>query len=665
MEEAARPRKTGDKDKSGRAPNGANGSKGRAEPAAAPSTGAAPATAAAGGTMVQMFVDRVKASGPRTALRYKKDGAWREVTWNEWNQASREIAAALMQAGISPGDRVCVLAQTRTEWVLSDVAIGMCRAGTVPIYQSNTPKECAYIIKDSGAKAIFAEDPTQLEKLFADDAREDALGGNPVIVTFDEKVRFEKPDRKGRLELGVGDAVPAADRERVVSLEAFRRRGAEWLKTRAAELDARIAACEPDDLFTIVYTSGTTGTPKGVVLLHRTMAAECESVRDVLPIHPEDEQLLFLPLAHIFAKVLEWSTVLKGSRIAFGESLGKLKENLAEVRPTFMGAVPRVYEKFYAGIQQTVNEQPRVKKALMKWAFATGAQAAREIQKGHPVGGLLGIKRDFAERLVFSKLKKKLGLERMRFMVSGAAPLAREIGEFFHGVGILVLEGYGLTETAAATHINRLDRYRFGTVGPVVPGVECRIAPEDGEILVRGGNIMVGYYNRPDETKEVLDPDGWFHTGDIGEIDEGFLRITDRKKDLIVTAGGKKVAPQALEGQLKTLSPLVSQVLVHGDMRKFISALVTISEDNVAKWATQNSVSGDYAALVKSEEVRRAVQSAVDEMNKTLASYSQVKKIAILPKDLSQEAGELTPTLKVKRKFCTEKYKAILDGFYA
>jgi long-chain acyl-CoA synthetase len=618
------------------------------------------AKTAAGQTAIDLFNRRVKASGARTVLRWKEGGVWRESTWNDWDRASREIAGGLRALGFAGGDRACILANTRPEWVYCDVGILMGGGITVPIYQSNVPHECEYIINDSGAKVVFAEDPIQLEKLFAERSK---LGGVTKVVYFEAVGRLPKPDAKGRIELKIADVVPDADKDWVMSLAELRAQGQKWLGANSGALEAAWAEIKPEHPFTFVYTSGTTGPPKGVVLTHANIVWQCNAMEGVLAVDESDEQLLFLPLAHIFAKILEWQTITKGSRIAFAESIAQIKANLAEVRPTFMCAVPRVLEKVYIGILGNRNASPPTKQKIFDWAFKVGREVSRHKQQKRPLPPLLAVKNAIATKLVFSKIQSVLG-GRIRFMISGGAPLSKEIAEFFHAAGVLILEGWGLTETTAGTCINRPDKYGFGTVGVPVPGIEVKIAP-DGEILVRGGSVMREYYGKPEATAEVIDADGWFHTGDIGVFEDGLLKITDRKKDIIVNAGGKNIAPQNLENALKA-TPYISQVMVHGDKRPYLVALVTLNEENVTKWARDAGISfGNTAELAKNEQVKKLVQKYIDELNAREPSYSAIKKFQILPQDFSQESGELTPTLKVKRKYTSEKFKEILDGFYA
>jgi long-chain acyl-CoA synthetase len=630
------------------------------ETQAAAKGGAGTQKAQAGKHAIDLFNERIKLSGPRTVLRWKEAGAWRESTWNDWDRAAREIAGGLRQLGLQLTDRVALLANTRPEWVYSDIGILMAGGTTVPIYQSNLPHECEYIINDSGSKVVFCEDPAQVDKLLTERAK---LKGVTKVVCFETVSKLAKPDGKGRTELKMDDVVPAAEKGWVITLAELRTLGQKWLGEHAGELEKGWADINPDNPFTIVYTSGTTGPPKGVVLTHKNIVWECDAMKNVLPVDETDEQLLLLPLAHIFAKILEWVTIAKGSRIAFAESIAQIKANLSEVRPTYMCAVPRVLEKVYIGILGNRNASSPGKQKIFDWAFSVGREVSKVKQQQRPLPLGLSIKNAIATKLVFSKIQAVLG-GRIRFLVSGGAPLSKDIAEFFHAAGVLILEGWGLTETTAGTCVNRPEKFAFGSVGPAVPGVEIKIAP-DGEILVRAGSVMKEYYNKPEATKEAIDAEGYFHTGDIGVIEDGILRITDRKKDIIVNAGGKNIAPQNLENALKA-TPYISQVMVHGDKRPYLVALVTLNEENVAKWARDNGVTfSTVADLAKSDQVKKLVQKYIDELNAKEPSYSSIKKFQLLPADFSQETGELTPTLKVKRKFTYEKYKDIIDAFYA
>ena len=614
-------------------------------------------------TTLDLFAERVIVSGDDVALRRKIDGTWRSSTWNDWDRVAREIAGGLVELGVELGDRVVVLSTTRAEWVEADVGILMAGAVTVPIYPSNTPEQCEYIITDSGATVVIVEDPHQLEKLYHPDVR-GKLGEVSRVIYMTDVASLEKPDGQGRTSPTLDEVLPDDDDgDWLMSLAELRQRGAAWLDDNDGKLAEVADRVLPTQTFTIVYTSGTTGPPKGVILTHNNMSFTCDAIRDLLELSAADEQLMFLPLAHIFAKILEWASIAVGASMAFAESTTKLVANLQEVKPTFMGAVPRVYEKAYVKIQSNfaAKRQKAVPRMLINWALKQGKRRSLLLCEGKPATDM-SIR--LADKLVFSKVQATFG-GRLRFFISGGAPLAGDIAAFFHQAGILVLEGYGLTETTAVCNVNRPSSYRFGTVGPAIPGVEIKIAA-DGEVLMRGGNIMKGYHNKPEATREALDDDGWFHSGDIGVIDDdGKLRITDRKKDLIVTAGGKNVAPQNIESALKGLCPYLSQVMVYGDKRKYLSALLTLSEDNVRAWAEeQGIIEKGLAELSANGEVAKLVQGYVDELNGKLASYETIKKYKVLPHDFDQETGELTPTLKVKRKFCTEKYADVLASFY-
>jgi long-chain acyl-CoA synthetase len=598
-------------------------------------------------------------------MRHKENGVWRATSWDEWDRASREIAGGLVDAGVAVGEPVIILANTRPEWLEADVGILMAGGITVPIYPSNTPEQCEYIINDCGAKMLIVEDPHQLEKLF-DEEISGKLDHIERVIYMSDHAVMTKKDARGRTEVPLSQVEPLYTegwKEKIISLGELRAKGEAWLANNDGKLAEIAADIDPGQPVTFVYTSGTTGPPKGVVLTHSNLVFECHAIREGLGLTTDDEQLLFLPLAHIFAKLLEWGAIEVGYSTAFAESVPKLIDNMKEIQPTFMGAVPRVYEKAYVKIQANLEEKKKkpIPRMLINWALKKGMQRSKRLRQGKPAPFLSGL----ADKLVFKKVQETFG-GRIKFFISGGAPLSGEIAEFLHAAGILVLEGYGLTETTAATHLNRPNDYAFGTVGPPLLGVEVKIAEADGEILVRGGNIMKEYFGKPEATAEVLEDDGWFHTGDIGVIEPGgHLRITDRKKDIIVTAGGKNVAPQNIEGHLKAHCPYVSQVMVYGDKRKFLSALITLNEETLVPWAAEQGIaSGELAELSEHEQVKALIDRAVKNLNADLASYETIKKYEILPHDFTQETGELTPTLKVKRKFCTQKYQDILDGFY-
>jgi long-chain acyl-CoA synthetase len=582
-------------------------------------------------TAVAMWKRRVGKTPAAVAFRYFADDAWKAMTFGEADLAAREIAAGLLTLGLRPGDRVCLLSQTRVEWMLCDVGILLAGGVTVPIYASNTAEQCEFIIRDAGAKILLFEDEAQRDKL---------LSVRDRLFTVTGAIQIAG-------DAGGGDfAQPLA---------ALRSSGRDWLAAPGNHLDAQAESIGPEAMFTIVYTSGTTGIPKGVVLTHENLTAAICSVTRAMHVDAGDEQYLFLPLAHILGRELEWAGFESGFVTVLSRGTASIREDLLATRPTFMAGVPRIFEKFYAGVQTAITQGSAFRRRLAGWAIAAGRARAAAIRAGRETGGL-----EFwlADRLVLSKLRARLGLDRCRFLISGGAPLSAEIAEFFHATGLLVLEGYGLTETTSAVFLNRLDAFRFGTVGPALDVVEAKIA-DDGEILMRGPSVFRQYYNNAQATAEAVEPDGWFHSGDIGVIEDGFLRITDRKKDLIVTAGGKKIAPQPLENAIKAGSPLVSQALVYGDKRPYCVALLTLSEEASKRFA---GASGQ--ALADSAQLRAALQKDIDAVNARLASFETIKRFAVLPHDLSEAAGELTPKLSVKRKVVIEKYRTVLEALY-
>lgn len=588
----------------------------------------------------EMFFKRAEQYTGRTCFRFKKDGRWIDMTWDDAKRLVLAIASGLIELGIKKGDKINILSQTRYEWVLVDIGSLSIGAITVPIYPSNTAEQSEYIINDSEAKLIFVENAQQLEKILS------IKKNIPNIM----KIIVIEPNFK-------------TDDKDVMSLDDLIKIGESALKNNEPEIKKRIEETKADDIATFVYTSGTTGPPKGVIQTHKNHIAMVSNLRKVYDHRSGDINLFFLPLAHSFARCIEYFSIYTADGVtAFAESIDKVAQNLVEVRPNIMPSVPRIFEKVYQAVLSGAQASP-VKKKIFDWALGVGRQVSQLIQKKQPIPLGLRIKRAIAHKLVFSKLHEKLG-GRVRFFVSGGAPLSRDIAEFFHAAGILILEGYGLTETCPATHINRYDNYKFGTVGQAIPGVEVKIAP-DGEIVVRGDNIAKGYYKKPQETAEVFSEDGWFKTGDIGEIDsEGFLRITDRKKDLIKTAGGKYVAPQNIENMLKA-DPFISQAVVIGDQRPYCVVLIAINQAEAEKFAKEKGIQyKDYLDLTKKPEIRERVKQTIDAVNSKLAKFETLKKFELLPKDLTQEDDELTPTLKVKRKNIMKKYKDLIDSMY-
>lgn len=601
-------------------------------PVAAP----APATGRAM-TLPQLFRDRVARYGDRVARRRKTGGQWVSQTWNQWAKSVEEIARGLIALGVKVDDAVAIMSQSRAEWVECDLGILSAGAVTIPLYPSLLPDQVEYILQNSDAVAIFVEDEGQLEKVLA--------------------VRERLP--KVKRAILIDGRVPEKASGFCMALDDLKKEG--W-QVAADEVRKRIEGGDPEKIATIVYTSGTTGPPKGVPQTHANHYWAVHSIASLGDVADDDEDLLFLPLAHSFARCEEYAQIFVGSITSYAESIDKLVQNLAEVRPTMLFSVPRIYEKLYAKVQAGAQGSA-LKGMLVRWAIGVGREVSRCKQAGRPIPLGLALKNAIADKLVFSKVRALFG-GRLKFAVSGAAPLAREIAEFLHAIGVLILEGYGLTETTPVLTINTTKAYKFGTVGKPIPGVEIKIA-EDGEILARGPNVVAGYYKRDEETKAVFLEGGWFATGDIGQFDEdGFLRITDRKKDLIKTSGGKYVAPQEVERVLKADS-LFTQVMVHGDRRKFCSAVVVLNKEEVEAFAREHGIAAaSYADLVKNAKVRDLVAAHIEEKNKKLASYEQIKKFVISPTEWTPETGELTPTLKVKRKVVTERFEKELDALY-
>lgn len=592
-------------------------------------------------TLVDLFEATARGNA-RPALRSKKGGSWESVSFQEWRSRSRALAAFLIEHGIESGDRIAVFGTTRREWLVADVAILYAGAVTVPVYASLVGDQAAYIVDHAEARILFAEDASYVKRL--GDASPSSIERLDLVVLFD----------------GDASSLDAKTAEKCVKWSAaFDRTDA---AAADARIDERVRSREPGDLATIVYTSGTTGPPKGAMLTHDNFVFETAALLRALDMSHHDEALLFLPMAHIFAKILVAMQMRIGFTVAFAESIPKVMENVLEVNPTVFPSVPRLYEKIHAVANEKVAEAGGVKKKLFDWAVDVGMRAARASAAREPMGPILAMQHVLAKKLVLSKIKGRFG-SRIRFAITGGAPLAEELMVWFHGAGIEVFEGYGLTETTAGSSITRPNGVRFGTVGRAVDGVELKLAP-DGEILMRGRSVMKGYYKKPDDTREAIDVDGYFHSGDIGTFDaDGYLKITDRKKDLIVTAGGKNVAPQNIENLLKQ-APLVSQVVVLGDKKPYLVALVTLDPDATAHWAKEHGKSEITADLVNDPELRAKVQAEVDQVNGRLSSYETIKKFTILPKDFSIESGELTPTLKVKRKVVSERYAADVEALY-
>ncbi len=614
-------------------------------------------------TIVDLFTSQLSMGGHRPALRSKRAGRWTTTTWDEWNRKSRAVAAALMNAGVNKGDRVAILSNTREEWVVADIAILMAGAVTVPVYPTLTAEETAYILENSGVSAVFVENPQHFEKL-TERAASAIVSKLARIIVFDCQSLRDIPHHEAQRSITCTDVAALVNVPTSV-LADFVSAGETLLEdpANASALDDRIKSVRAEDLASIVYTAGAVGRPKGVMLTHANFCFEIRTARETLEVSNRDEQLVFLPLAHIMGKVLYIMHFEVGGTLSFAENMLRAIDNASEVHPSFFGSVPRVFEKFYTVAERRAKEEGKVKEKLYRWAIDVGYRMARTRRKGQTPSLPLLIEHRYADRVVLSKLRDRFG-GRLRFAISGGAPLAAELGEWFDAIGITVLEGYGLTETTGSANINRPYRLKFGTVGPPLNGVENRIAP-DGEILLRGANVMKGYWRDDDATRDILDEEGWLHSGDIGFVDaDGMLKITDRKKDLIITAAGKNVAPQNIENLLRQ-SPWISHCVVVGERRKFLGALLTLNEKAITRWAAENDRPADLDVLSRDPEVRAMLQVDLDSANHRLARFETIKRFAILAKDFSVSGGELTPTGKVKRNVIAKRYADEIDRLYA
>ncbi len=584
-----------------------------------------------------IFFNRVKESGDDEALKVKVDGEWEAQTWSQVESSVRDIARGVSD-WVENGDKVCILAENRPEWWFADLATLSLGGVTAPIYPTNPPKDIAYILNDCKAKLLFLSNKEQLDKIrkVRDEGKIDDL---ERVVVFDD---MDPPE------------------DWVFSLADVRKRNAnakDPIKERRGDISE-------DDLATLIYTSGTTGEPKGVMLSHKNLVSNVLGgtvVMDNLDLGEEKQMLSFLPLSHSFERTVGYYTSIHYNfKTAFAESVIKLVDNMGEIRPTMLISVPRIYEKLYGKVLEGASSG--FKKTLVTWAITTGKEHSTYRLEGKEAPWWLNFKYGIATKLVFSKLHTKLG-GRLKYAISGGAPLAREIAEFLNAVGLTVFEGYGLSETSPILCANQPGAIRVGSVGKPWPEVEIKIAKEDGEILAKGPNIMMGYFNKEEATKEVIDDDGWFHTGDIGHIDDdGFLFITDRKKEMIKTAGGKYVAPQPIENQLK-VHPLVEQAVIIGDTRKYCVALLVPAFESLEN-TLGKELPTDHNELNDDPQVKALYQAAVDAVNEPLGRWEQIKRFHLLPAEMSQETGELTPTLKVKRRIVSDKFKAEIDAMY-
>ena len=591
------------------------------------------------------FRDRVAESGSREAFRYPDaEENWVSISWQEAGERVERLAAGLLSLGIQPEQRVGIASATRVEWILADLAVMCAAAATTTVYPSTIAEDVCYILADSECRVVFAEDETQVAKLREHRTELPAL----------EKVVLIDPP--------TGPA--AGEDDWVIGLDDLSALGEKYLQDNPGAVDAAIATIRPDQLATLIYTSGTTGKPKGVRLRHSSWTFQGAAIQQQRILDESDLQFLWLPMAHSFGKVLLSAQLACGFATAVDGRVDKIIDNLAVVKPTFMGAAPRIFEKAYARIVTMTESEGGLKEKIFTQAFKVGHEVDRRKLEGRSVSLPLKVQHAVFDKLVFSKVRERFG-GRVRFFISGSAALNQDIAEWFHAAGILILEGYGMTENAAGATVNLPDDYKMGSVGPAIPGSEVRIGEGD-EVQLRGPHVMDGYHNLPDATTEALTEDGWLRTGDKGSLDEkGFLTITGRIKELFKTSGGKYIAPPAIEAKFKAICPYASQFMVFGDQRNYVIALVTLDPDAIGGWAKENAITGGYTAIVNDAKTRTMVQGYVDQLNDQLNRWETIKKFELLDHDLSVESGELTPSMKVKRSVVEDNYAGVIDRMYA
>lgn len=588
-------------------------------------------------TLARFFLNTEKKYVKDTLMMVKKNGKYQHISTAEFSRRVRNISSGLKVLGLKKGEKLILLSENRPEWVMVDFATICQGAVTVPIYTSLMPEQIKYIINDSEARFLVCSNLELWGKI-------SQIKNGLLLV--DKFILIE------------GNA-PAG----VLTLKETERNGDNFNQQNPDDFDKTALSIRPDDLASIIYTSGTTGIPRGAMLTHYNLVNNIQTLRSLVEFSEKDTVLSFLPLSHVLERMCTFAWIYVGATIAYAESVDTVAENLVETRPTIMVSVPRLFDKFYARVIDNVLSSSTVRKKIFFWALKIGRRYAQKKVNRGKISFWLKFRYRLAYKLVFSKIVERTG-SRVRFFVSGGAPLSRDIAEFFYAMGILIIEGYGLTETSPVISLNTLEDFRFGTVGKVLPGEEIIFAP-DGEIWVRGPNVMKGYFKKEAETREVFE-DGWFKTGDIGYLDkDGYLVITDRKKDIIVTAGGKNVAPQPIENLLKT-HPYIANAVVVGDQRKFIAALIVPDFDKLERYALEQNISFiDRKDLISRPEIYEFFIQEIDRLTPHLASYEKIKKIALLERDFEIEAGEITPTLKVKRRIVEDKYKSVIDQLYA
>ena len=598
-----------------------------------------------GETVPEVFVHAVRERGDRVWMREKKLGLWRAWTWNQAAQAVREIALGLVDLGLQPGERVSILSNTRLEWMLADLGV-LCAGGVSNgIYPTDSPVQVEYLCSDSDTRVIFVEDEEQLDKVLEVRGRLPRLR-HVVVFDMTGLHRFEDP--------------------MVLSLEALRRRGAEHDRARPGLFDERVRSRGPDDLAILVYTSGTTGKPKGAMHLHRGLVYTMRQAALAFPRPERDERMCFLPLCHIFERMVgAYFSVYTGSVLNFVENPDTVPENVREISPTVFAAVPRVWEKFYSAVMIALQESSRLQQLAYGWAIGVGGRVADLVLARRPVPGPLKLQFVLARWLALNNVRRLLGIHQAQYLLTGAAPIAPDLIRWYLALGVPMLEGWAMTENCALGTVNRPDAIKIGTIGRAAEGTEVRIDPATGEILARGPNVFAGYLNQPEKTAEAIDADGWLHTGDVGTVDdEGYFRITERMKDIIITAGGKNITPSEIENELK-FSPYITDAVVIGDKRPYLTVLIMIDQENVEKYAQDHDVPfSNYASLTRAREVQELIQREVDRVNAKFARVEQIKAFRLIDTQLGAEDEELTPTMKLKRRFVQQKYAPLIESMY-
>jgi long-chain acyl-CoA synthetase len=598
-----------------------------------------------GETIPAMFWNAVQKRGPNVWMRQKELGIWRSWTWNRTAEAVREIAGGLMALGFAPKDTASILSNTVIEWVLADLAVLSCGGVANGIYPTDAASQVHYLCEDSGTSILFVEDEEQLDKALEVRAQLPRLR---KIVVF---------DMEGLRDLDDPD---------VISLDALRKLGREYNTRQPDDLMRRVKAVRPDDLAILVYTSGTTGKPKGAMHAHKGLVYSVRGYNTLISRREDDECMCFLPLCHIAERLGgEYFSLYTGAKLNFVENPETVPENVREIAPTVFTAVPRVWEKFYSGVMIGLKEASRLQQATYAWAIGVGTQIADKVLAGQPVDGALKAKFTLARWLALNNVRKLIGIHRARFLVTGAAPISPDLVRWYLALGVPMLEVWGMTETCGAASGIPPNRIKPGSIGPAATFNEMKLDPATGEILVRGPNVFMGYLNQPEKTAETIDAEGWLHTGDVGTVDEdGFFRITDRMKDIIITAGGKNVTPSEWENELK-FSPYITDAVVIGDKRAYLTVIIMIDQENVEKYAQDNDVPfSNYASLTRAPEVQALIQAEIDRVNKKFARVEQVKKFFLLDTQLTAEDEELTPTMKLKRKLVQTKYAAQIEAMY-